>query len=115
MRLSGLYAALDGQGVIDRVHLKASLAVWQHAERSTRLIFADSFGDPDADFILRAIQVSGELSDSDLSNLFGRHRSAAKLERAKAIVLETARAHCETVETGGRPRTVWRLGAKKAN
>jgi len=115
MRLSGLYAALDGQGVIDRVHLKASLAVWQHAERSTRLIFADSLGDPDADFILRAIQVSGELSDSELSNHFGRHRSAAKLERAKAIVLETARAHCETVETGGRPRTVWRLGAKKAN
>ena len=115
MRLSALYAVLDRQPAIDLIHLKAALALWQYAEASTRLIFGDCLGDPDADSILRAIQVSGELSDSELSNHFGRHRSAAKLERAKAIVLETARAHCETVETGGRPRTVWRLGAKKAN
>ena len=115
MRLSALYAVLDRQPAIDLIHLKAALALWQYAEASTRTIFGDCLGDPDADSILRAIQVSGELSDSDLSNLFGRHRSAAKLERAKAIILETARAYCETVQTGGRPRMVWRLGAKKAN
>ena len=105
MRLSALFAILDRQTAIDLVHLKAGLALWQYAEHSTRLIFGDSLGDPDADSILQAIQLSGELSDSDLSNLFGRHRSAAKLERAKAIVLQTARAHCETVETGAGP--VW--------
>ena len=114
MRLSALYSVLDQHPMIDLVHLKAGLALWQYAEQSTRLIFGDSLGDLDADTILRALRASGELSDSDVSNLFGRHRSAAKLERAKSIVLEAGRAHCETIETGGRPRIVWRLGAKKA-
>jgi hypothetical protein len=48
MRLSAVYAILDRQPQIDHVHLKASLALWQYAEASTRMIFGDSLGDPDA-------------------------------------------------------------------
>jgi hypothetical protein len=114
LRLSALYCILDQRPAINLVHLKAGLALWQYAEQSTRLIFGDSLGDPDADTILRALRTSGELSDSDLSNLFRRHRSAVQLERAKAALLTAKVAHCETLETGGRPKIVWRLGAKKA-
>ncbi|MEP6890371.1 MAG: DUF3987 domain-containing protein [Nitrospirota bacterium] len=115
MRLSGLYAALDGQSTIELVHLKAALAVWQHAEDSTRRIFGHSLGDPVADTMLNAIRTNGERTDSDLSGIFKRHRSASELERAKGVLSAAGLAHCVTLETEGRPRIVWRVGAKKAN
>lgn len=115
MRLSGLYAALDGQSMIDPIHLKAALAVWQHAEASTRMIFGDTLGDPVADAMLKAIRAGGEMTDSDISDFFKRHKTAAELERAKGVLMQAGLAHPVTVETEGRPRIVWRPGAKKAN
>lgn len=115
MRLSGLYAVLDGCSVIGRIHLKAALALWQHGEASTRMIFGDSLGDPVADAMLKAIRVNGERTDSDLSDLFKRHKTAAELERAKGVLIQAGLAHPVTIETEGRPRTVWRIGANKAN
>jgi hypothetical protein len=114
MRLAALYAMLDHHPDIDLIHLKAGLAVWQYAEASTRLIFGDSLGDPVADMILRALQASVELTDSQISDLFGRHQSAIRLERAKAALLKANLAHCVAMETAGRPRIIWRPGAKKA-
>lgn len=108
MRLSALYACLDGQSSIDLVHLKAGLALWQYAESSTKLIFGQSLGNPTADTILRALQAGGELTDSQISDLFGRHISATKLEQAKNAILTAKLAQCVSVETGGRPRIVWR-------
>lgn len=115
MRLSGLYAVLDGHSIIDLVHLKAALALWQHAEASTRLIFGDSLGDPVADTMLRAIRTNGERTDSELSGLFKRHKTASELERAKGALVQSGLAHYVTIETEGRPRIIWRAGAKKAN
>ena len=112
MRLSALYAVLDGQAAIDLVHLRAGLSLWQYAEESTRLIFGDTLGNPIADTILRALRASGDISDSQVSDLFGRHVSATKLEQAKTVLLSAGLAHCVSVETGGRPRIVWRAGAK---
>ncbi|MDH5296605.1 MAG: bifunctional DNA primase/polymerase [Nitrospirota bacterium] len=79
MRLSGLYAVMDGQSVIDLVHLKAALAIWQYAEASTRMIFGDSLGDPVADAILKALRTRGDMTDSDISDFFRRHKTAAEL------------------------------------
>jgi hypothetical protein len=115
LRLAALYAILDRQSRIDFVHLKAALAVWQFAEHSTRMIFGESLGDVVADAILRALRVSGEMSDSQISDLFGRNLPAAKLERAKTALLTAGLAHCLSVETAGRPRILWRPGTKKTN
>lgn len=115
MRLSGLYAALDGHSVIDLVHLRAALAVWRYAEASTCMIFGNSLGDPVADTILRALRDNGEQTDSQLSDFFGRHMSAIKLDRAKGVLQTAGLAHRVSIETGGRPRIVWRAGAKEAN
>ncbi len=115
MRLSGIYAVLDRRSTIDLVHLKAALALWRHAEASTRLIFGDSLGDPVADTMLKAIRARGELTDSEISDFFKRHKSAAELERAKGVLSHAGLAYQETIETDGRPRIVWRAGAKKAN
>lgn len=114
MRLSGLYCLLDGRREIDLVHLSAALALWDYAETSTRLIFGSNLGDPHADTILRALRTQGELSESQLSAVFGRHLSGEKLERAKTTLINAGLAHPVTTVTGGRPRIVWRAGAKQA-
>jgi len=114
MRLAGLYALLDGQTAIDLPHLEAACALWAYAEASTVLIFGDATGDPVAGTILRSVTAGGELSDSQVSGLFGRHVSAARLDRAKVTLVAAGLIHSDVIETGGRPRMVWRAGAKKA-
>lgn len=115
MRLAGLYTVLDGHSAITPVHLSAALALWQYAEISTRMIFGDSLGDPVADAMLKAIRARGDMTDSDISDLFKRHRTATELERAKGVLIQAGLSHCVTIETEGRPRIIWRPGAKKAN
>lgn len=115
MRLGGLYAALDGQPHIDRVHLLAALALMDYVEASTRHIFGGRLGDPVADVILRAIKEKGALDNSEISALFGRHETATRLDRAKASLAAAGLIHVVEVNTGGRPRMEWRQGAKKAN
>lgn len=115
MRLSALYAVLDGQTDINLVHLEAASALWQYAEASSRLIFGDSTGDPVADAILRAVRTSGEVSDSQVSDLFSRNVSGHRLERAKTILATAGLIHWDTIKTDGRSRKVWRPGTKKTN
>lgn len=110
MRLSALYSLLDGQSSMEPVHLAAALAVWDFCNASTRQIFGDSTGDPVSDAILRALRARDELTESDISGLFDRNLSAARLEQAKSALSVKGLAHRVSVPTGGRPRIVWRAG-----
>lgn len=114
MRLSAIYAILDGRHDMDLIHLHASLALWNYAEASTRLIFGKNTGDPEADTIRRAIEERGELTDSDISSLFKGHASAVRLQQAKSLLESAGFIYQEKMTTEGRSRTIWRLGAKKA-
>ncbi len=117
MRLAALYAVLDGQALIESIHLSAACALWGYAEASTRYIFGDSTGDPHADTILRALRTQGTLDDTSISALFSRNVSAARLAQAKALLTRAGLAHpvTESNEGGGRHKTVWHLGTKKTN
>lgn len=118
MRLAALYAILDGQNMIDSIHLTPACALWSYAEESTRYIFGDSLGDPIADTILRALRTSGSLNESAISKqLFHHNVSAARLTRAKGQLVELGLAHCTSLhgEDGGRPQVVWYPGTKKTN
>ena len=42
LRLSVIYAALDGSDMIEVCHLEAALAVWRYCETSAHLIFGDA-------------------------------------------------------------------------
>ena len=115
MRSSALYAVLDGHNAIDLPHLSAALALWDYAEASTRLIFGDNTGDPEADTILQALRERGELTDTDISGLFKRHLPALRLHQAKAVLESAGFIYPERMPSGGRSQTIWRPGAKKAN
>jgi len=109
LRLSVLYAALDGAAAIRLSHLKAALAVWEYCEDSARWIFGDATGDPIADRILEALS-HGELTRTTIySGLFGRNVSAGRIAQALALLLTHGRARHESrdPEGKGRPTEIW--------
>jgi hypothetical protein len=114
LRLSLLYALLDGVRWIGREHLEAALALWKYCEQSVAFIFGQSIGDVVSDTILSALLQAGEqgLSRTEISNLLGRHISSARIERALASLRRLGRAVEEQQpSTGGRPSRVWRIVA----
>lgn len=109
LRLSVLYAALDGSHVITDAHLLAGLAVWEYAERSARWIFGDAIGDVLADRILDALrQVPEGLAKSAIHALLGRNQAAARVDGALGTLLSLGRVRREMQDAGhGRPQEVW--------
>ncbi|MBY0356556.1 MAG: DUF3987 domain-containing protein [Candidatus Obscuribacterales bacterium] len=80
MRLSLIYALLDGSNTIRTIHLRASLALWQYCLHSARYIFGTSENDPHTKKILQALS-KGEKSQTQLSNLFNGHLPAEQLKK----------------------------------
>ncbi len=108
LRLSLLYALLDGSSVICRAHLDAALALWQYAEDSARFIFGDATGDPVADQILTALRRSGQMTQTQISDLFARNQKSGRLERALAALLDAGLVRTWQGEAAsGRPPVLW--------
>jgi len=112
LRLSVLYAALDGDIAIRRHHLEAALAVWEYVEASIGYIFGDAIGDPIADSIVGFLSNFNELTRTQISDLFGRNVGSPRISQALNLLGSSGRATMETqVPDGGkgRPSEVWRL------
>jgi Protein of unknown function (DUF3987) len=108
IRLSLIFALLDSKDNIDTAHLEAAIAVWTYCDESAALIFGDSLGDPVADDILIALRRNtGGMTRTDISNLFGRHRTSDQINAALETLLRLGRAKFETKQTGGRPVETW--------
>ncbi len=107
LRLSLLYALLDGSPVITAEHLVGALALWDYCAPSARFVFGDALGDPVADRILMALRGGGPLDRTQLNELFGRHAKGPQLDRALAALLAAGKARTWSEATGGRPRTMW--------
>ncbi len=108
LRLSLLYALLDEADVIRRPHLEAALAIWQYAEDSARFIFGDATGDPIADRILQALRTNGGMTETQISELFGRNQKAGRLHQALALLLSARKVRTWQGESsGGRAPTYW--------
>lgn len=109
MRLALTYALLDGAACIQTPHLTAALALWEYAEASARYIFGDSTGDAVADRIVRELRTKGPMSETELSELFGRHQKASRIHAALDLLERAGRIVAEDVETAGRTKRVWGL------
>jgi hypothetical protein len=115
VRLACLYALLDGSTVVGEPHLRAALALWDYCAASARTVFRDSVGDSTADEILAALKRASEgLSRTEISECLHRHRGVDEINRALGVLYDGGYAIYETVQTGGRPREVWRaIGSTK--
>ena len=106
LRLSVLYASIDGAEAIQLPHLKAALAVWEYAENSARYIFGDATGDPIADRIMESLR-NGEMSRTAINYLFQRHVDRTRIDQALALLQKAGKARLERRDTGGRPEEIW--------
>lgn len=116
LRLSLLYALLDASPTIEPVHLAAALAVRRYAEDSARYIFGSALGDPVADEIRRALdRAPNGKTRTELSDLFGRHVPAARLDVALDLLLRHRGVTCtEETANGGIGRTVQRWRCERS-
>lgn len=108
VRLALIYALLDQRARISPTHLRAALAVWDHAARSALHVFGDTLGDPMADDIRRALAEHPDgLTRSELRDLFSRNRSRAEIGRALDLLAGAGLAHSDTQRDQGRPVERW--------
>jgi hypothetical protein len=104
LRLSMIYALLDGSGTISAEHLRAAVAVWKYCEQTAAMLFSGSTGTSLDDKLLDMIRRTPGISRRDLhrglSNNIAGEVLAASLARLRDAALITV-----TLDpgTGGRP------------
>ena len=104
IRLSLIYALLDGAKEIDEQHINSALALWNYASDSARVLFHDRAIDPLEQKILSLLKI-GSLTATELSNAFNRNIQREKLQGV-LIKLESSNQIKVTKEsTKGRPVT----------
>jgi hypothetical protein len=119
LRLSCLYALLDGTDTITADHLRAALALWQYCEASVLHIFGDRTGFSVADAILIKLRETPDgMTRTELHGLFGRNQKAGTLDRALQLLATSGKAEGATQEPEGRGRpaeTWYACSTKKTN
>jgi len=107
MRLACLYALMDHSRIVKPQHLKAAMALWEYSERSARVIFGHKTGDNKVDKVKEALREKGQLTLTDVSNLFGRNIKSEEIQRIIGCLLKWGMAIVREEKDGeGRPLTV---------
>ena len=117
LRLQVLYCLADGCKTVQRHHLESALAIWDYCDRSCGFIFGSGTGSDLADEILDVLRATPQgLTLTEISNSFGRHRSAKELKTALGS-LKSARLAIDEKRSSegsnGRPAEIWKV-AKEA-
>jgi hypothetical protein len=109
LRVSLIYALLDGSPEIRREHLEAALEVWRYAEESAAYIFGDVLGDPLADAIFTELKQAGKagMTRTELTDSFGRNKLGSDLNRGLLHLHRIGKARFVRVPTAGRPTERW--------
>jgi hypothetical protein len=108
VRLSLVYALLDGSDVIGPEHLRAGVALWRYAEDSARYVFGDSMGDSLTDKVLKIIR-DGPVTTKQIHDRTNRHYRKEEIGRALRTLKGMNLIKSEKVATGGRPAERWAL------
>lgn len=110
LRLSVIYALLDGARLIDVEHLEAAYAAWRYCDGSARYVFGEATGDPVADRIRTALITAGELGldGTDLRDLFNKHETGKRIQAAVELLAGRGLVKVEQEPTRGRTRNIYR-------
>ena len=107
LRLSMIYALLEGSAVIRHAHLNAALALWQYVEASVWYLFGTSLGDPTADTVLAALDQApkGLTRNHVLTQTLHGNVRADELDRVLRLLqrLELVTVSQQTTGRRGRP------------
>jgi len=109
LRLSVLYAALDGASEIRPEHLRAGDACWRYAVQSVEHIFGGLRGDRVQDRLLDALRKAwpGGLTGAEQDGIFAKSLRPGQIAEARAQLETRGLIRTESVATntgkGGRP------------
>jgi hypothetical protein len=112
LRLSMIYALVDGTLVIDAPHVLAAFALWEYVEASARHIFGVDEEDPKARRLLDALKRAkdtGLSRDAISHGVFQGHETRKVIDTIVRQLCEKGRAEIVKEQTGGRPRSVVRI------
>jgi hypothetical protein len=108
LRLSALYAALDGSPLVEACHLQAAIAVWDYCLASARLFFDISPIDPTAQRISEALDATPQgLTRTQIRGLFRRHVSKERIDLALEQLSSLGLINRHTAAGRGRSSTFW--------
>lgn len=111
LRLSCIFAVLDGQSVIGVEHLEAALAVWQFCEDSAKYIFGERIGNKNADALLDALRdAENGLTRTEIyTDVFQKNLNAKEITKALRILLEMnlIESRKEQTENAKKPSEKW--------
>jgi len=107
LRLSMLAALCRGEDVVDVEDLAAAVSLWQYVDETVRMLFGGC-EDPLVARIVEAIRAEPGISRSALHRQTARAMPAARFVSTLERVAVGGAVEREVVETGGRPREVWR-------
>ncbi len=110
LRLSMIYALLDGKSQIEACHLKAALECWRYCQDSAFYIWGDLTQSGLADKIRIALVSAGKngLTRSQLNNALGGRILADEIDAELGKMCERGGVVTETKATGGRPVTIYK-------
>ena len=110
VRLSALYAVLDGLAEIRLEHLRAARELWRYAYDSAAFIFGAAIGDPVADAIVELLRRKPDgAKRTEISKHFDNHKTKAQLDAALSTLQTQGLIRNAKCETGGRASEVWQL------
>lgn len=105
LRLSLLYALLDGSGVITPDHIQAALGLWRYCAASCRLFFGGL--SPLAEKILALINERPGIGRAEIHQHAGKNKPAADIVAALVTLRDNGLVVSEPVVTSGRPAECW--------
>lgn len=117
LRLSVAYAILDRSPGIDLDHLKAALAMWDYAEASAKVIFAELGYEArcdDAEKVLKFIGERGSVTRNDLCDqLFQKHKKSHDVDAILRPLIDAGQIAQAIAQTPGRSKTFYTLRDKR--
>lgn len=110
LRLSMIYALLDGKSQVELCHLKAALECWRYSQDSALYIWGDFAQGGLAEKIKIALVSAGQkgLTRSQLSHALGGRILADEMDAELDKMCERGGVVTETKSTGGRPVTIYK-------
>jgi hypothetical protein len=105
LRLSVLYAGLDGTNEIDVQHIDAAEAVWNYSQSTVEYLYGDRTGNRIADRLVDELEMAGDdgMTFTEQAEVFSRHCSTSDLTAARLLLVNLGFAITVEQATGGRP------------
>jgi hypothetical protein len=111
LRLSLIYALIDGCSTIERRHLMSAWEVWRYCRWSAQHVWVGrGTGDPDVDRVAAILAAGDELTSTAMDRMFYGHKNIPEI-RERVVALGLAREVSRV--TGGRSARVL-VAAEKA-